>query len=288
MNPLKEFDFSCLDDPAFREDAVREEVIAPILRALGYRHRGRYRVERSKILRHPFTMVGSRKRPVRIVPDYTLMVSRRAVLVLDAKGPGEDVTKPEHMFQAHSYASHPEIRCYRYGLCNGRRLIVVGPESWAREADVSLNGSAQCWESIETAIGTKALTPATPQGRDDDMHTAWFHLLGTLVSPNTPPSVAAQAAYRLSWYMPTVNSSREAAAKAAMTNLSDDELMTVLRAADRGYAVSDGVIAEHVGDLLFYDKQVVARLRALLQQKRIPEELEFVARELAQFISQEE
>lgn len=35
MNPLKEFDFSCLDDPAFREDAVREEMIAPILRALG-------------------------------------------------------------------------------------------------------------------------------------------------------------------------------------------------------------------------------------------------------------
>lgn len=233
-------------------------------------------------------MVGSRKRPVRIVPDYTLMVGQRAVMVLDAKGPGEDVTKPEHMFQAHSYASHPEIRCYRYGLCNGRRLIVVGPESWELEADVSLNGSAQSWESIETAIGTKALTPVTPEGREDDMHIAWFHLLGTLVSPNSPPSVAAQAAYRLSWYMPTVNASREAAAKAAMANLSDDELMTVLRAADRGYTVSDGVISEHVGNLLSYDKQVVARLRALLEQKRIPENLEFVARELARFISREE
>src|SRR5688572_15263068 len=91
MNPLKTFDFSCLDDATFREDAVCEEVVAPIIRALGYRHRGNYRVERSRKLKHPFNMLGRRKHSVRIIPDYTLMVGKKAVLVLDAKGPGEDV-----------------------------------------------------------------------------------------------------------------------------------------------------------------------------------------------------
>ncbi len=276
MNPLKAFDFSCLDDATFREDGVGEEVVAPLIRSLGYRHRGRYRVERSKSLKHPFNMLGTRKHSVRIIPDYTLTVGKRAVLVLDAKGPGEDASKPEHMLQAHGYASHPEIRCYRYALCNGRRLLVVGPESYEPEADIQINGSAQCWKSIEKAIGTKALTPKEPERRtsdgraDDDQHTAWFHLLGTVVSPNTPASVAAQAAYRLSWYMPTVNASREAAAKAAMANLADDELMTLLRAAQRGLEISDGVITGHVGDLLSYDKQSVPRLKALLAARKIP------------------
>ena len=289
MNPLKMFDFSCLDDATFREDAVCEEVVAPIIRALGYRHRGNYRVERSKTLKHPFNMLGRRKHAVRIIPDYSLIIGKKTVLVLDAKGPSEEVTKPEHMFQAHSYASHPEIRCYRYALCNGRRLLVVGPECWEPEANIPLDGSAGCWKAIEKAIGPKALTPSEAERRaEDDVHTAWFHLLGTVVSPNTPASVAAQAAYRLSWYMPTVNASREAAAKAAMANLADDELMTLLRAAQRGLEISDGVISKHVGDLLSYDKQIVPRLKALLAAKKIPAKLEFITSELARFISQEE
>jgi len=289
MNPLKTFDFSCLDDATFREDAVCEEVVAPIIRALGYRHRGYHRVERSKTLKHPFNMLGRRKHSVRIIPDYTLMVGKKAVLVLDAKGPGEEVTKPEHMFQAHSYASHPEIRCYRYALCNGRALLVVGAESWEPEANIPLDGSARCWKAIENAIGPKALTPSEAEQRaEEDLHTAWFHLLGMVVSPNTPASVAAQAAYRLSWYMPTVNASREAAAKAAMANLADDELMTLLRAAQRGPEISDGVIGEHVADLLSYDKQIVPRLRGLLAAKKIPGNLEFITSELVRFISQEE
>ena len=131
MNPLKVFDFSCLDDATFREDAVREEVVAPLIRSLGYRHRGRYRVERSKSLKHPFNMLGTRKHSVRIIPDYTLMVGKKAVLVLDAKGPGEDVSKPEHMLQAHSYASHPEIRCY-HTLC-----AMGGAFSWSGRSPMS-------------------------------------------------------------------------------------------------------------------------------------------------------
>ena len=88
--------------------------------------------------------------------------------------------------------------------------------------------------------------------------------------------------------MPTVNASREAAAKAAMAHLADDELMTLLRAAQRGLEISDGVITGHVGDLLSYDKQCVPRLRALLSAKKIPANLEFITSELARYIGREE
>ena len=33
---FEDLDFSVLDDPSFKEDAVREEIIAPILKRLGY------------------------------------------------------------------------------------------------------------------------------------------------------------------------------------------------------------------------------------------------------------
>ena len=82
---LSDFDFSALDDPTFKEDAVREEIIAPILRRAGYRPTGPLRVQRSQPLKHPFVMIGSKKHPVSIVPDYTLFHEDRALMILDAK-----------------------------------------------------------------------------------------------------------------------------------------------------------------------------------------------------------
>ena len=64
------FDFGVLDDPGFKEDAVREEIIAPIVRKLGYAPSGPQRVERSKALLHPFVMIGSKKQRITIVPDF--------------------------------------------------------------------------------------------------------------------------------------------------------------------------------------------------------------------------
>ena len=43
------FDFSALDDPTFKEDAVREEIIAPLLRRAGYRPAGVLRVQRTNL-----------------------------------------------------------------------------------------------------------------------------------------------------------------------------------------------------------------------------------------------
>lgn len=56
-----DFDFSVLDSSEFKEDAVREDLIAPLLRRLGYLANGLNRVQRSKTLVHPFVMIGPKK-----------------------------------------------------------------------------------------------------------------------------------------------------------------------------------------------------------------------------------
>jgi hypothetical protein len=99
---------------------VREEIIAPLLRAIGYAPSGTCRIVRSKRLKNPFVTIGTTKRPVTLVPDYVLYVDDRAVLVLDAKAPNESTTDVQHVAQAYSYTMNTEIRAEWFALCNGR------------------------------------------------------------------------------------------------------------------------------------------------------------------------
>ena len=123
------FDKRLLNDPEFKEDAVREVIIAPILSRLGYHPIGKNRIIRSKSLVHPFIWIGTKKHPVTIIPDYTLLEENRPILVLDAKSPVESVTSKANVQQAYSYAIHPEIRSEHFALCNGRRLAVFSVDS---------------------------------------------------------------------------------------------------------------------------------------------------------------
>lgn len=57
-SPIPDFDFKLLDDPQFKEDSVREEILFPIIKALGYSASGKNRIIRSKNLLHPFVAIG--------------------------------------------------------------------------------------------------------------------------------------------------------------------------------------------------------------------------------------
>lgn len=122
------FDPALLSDPQFKEDSVREVLIAPMLARLGYHSSGTTRVIRSKTLIHPFIYAGTRKHPVTIIPDYTLLHAEKPILVLDAKSPTESVLSKENVQQAYSYAIHPEIRCQHFALCNGKALAIFNVE----------------------------------------------------------------------------------------------------------------------------------------------------------------
>jgi len=101
------FDFQQLYSPDFKEDSVREVLILPIINRLGYVNT---QVVRSKSLQHPFLKIGSKKRPINLVPDYLFKVEDSYAWVLDAKSPAETITSGDHIDQIYSYAIHPEIR----------------------------------------------------------------------------------------------------------------------------------------------------------------------------------
>jgi Type I restriction enzyme R protein N terminus (HSDR_N) len=115
-----DFDWDVLDQSGYKEDAVREDIIAPVLRMLGYAASGTNRMERSKSLVHPFVKIGSKKHTIHLVPDYTLYCNDRPLMIIEAKSPSEGVVRTEHVEQAYSYAIHQEIRCQQFSLCNGK------------------------------------------------------------------------------------------------------------------------------------------------------------------------
>ena len=101
----------------FKEDSVREVIILPLLKYLGY---GMENIVRSLTLQHPFLKIGSNKKySIQLVPDYVLRIENRYAWVLDAKGPRENLLDEDYVGQVYSYAVHPEIRSNYFALCNG-------------------------------------------------------------------------------------------------------------------------------------------------------------------------
>ena len=109
----------------FKEDSVREVIILPILKELGYLQDD---IVRSKALKHPFIRIGSKNRQINLVPDYCLKVENNYAWVLDAKSPRQDILDEKHIEQVYSYASHPEIRSTYFALCNGLQFALFRRE----------------------------------------------------------------------------------------------------------------------------------------------------------------
>lgn len=104
------FNLKRFEDPDFKEDSVREEIICQLLELLGYSNESKdSKIIRSKSLKHPWLTVGSGNRKIVLIPDYLLQVNSKNVLILDAKAPSEDILSRKNIGQVYSYAIHPEI-----------------------------------------------------------------------------------------------------------------------------------------------------------------------------------
>src|SRR5690348_820628 len=93
------------------EQAVREEIIAPILRALGYRANGENDIRHGKHLplRYPRSYMGRKKRTdpkLTGFADYICCAKNRVSWTIEAKGEQEDLTI-DVVEQAYTYANHP-------------------------------------------------------------------------------------------------------------------------------------------------------------------------------------
>ena len=161
---LDHFDFSILESDEFKEDAVREEVIYPILRALGYSASGQQKIVRSKTLTHPFVHIGSTKRKINIIPDYTLFFEDTPIMILDAKRPGEKVTNSGNVEQVFSYAIHPDIRCDHYALCNGKQLSVYHVSKTSPVAIIDIESNKENTKEFEKYLSPEYLL--MPEKRD--------------------------------------------------------------------------------------------------------------------------
>lgn len=145
---FENFDFSVLEDPEFKEDSVREEIILPIVKSLGYQVSGDSRVVRSRSLVHPYVALGSQQRKVSIVPDYLFLSDGKPYWVLDAKSPSEDITRSKHVEQAYSYAIHPEVRAELYALCNGREFALYSVKQFEPLLCFKIKEIESYWDSI--------------------------------------------------------------------------------------------------------------------------------------------
>jgi DNA modification methylase len=148
-----DFDFRRLDDPDFKEDSVREALILPMLYRLGYRDA---QIVRSKTLNHPFLKIGSKKRPVQLVPDYLFKVEDHFAWVLDAKSPNQPILQSDHLEQIYSYAIHPEVRTKFFALCNGRAFALFRLDQEKPILYFELDDIEAHWDELETFLAPAA------------------------------------------------------------------------------------------------------------------------------------
>ncbi len=148
----KDFDFQLLNSGEFKEDAVREELINPLLKQLGYRAYGHNRIHYSKTLEHPFVKIGSQRRNINVIPDYLLEVNGKYSWVLDAKGPEENIITGENIEQIYSYAIHPDIKTDIFALCNGKEFIAYDKEQKKPLLFFQLSEIDKHWEEIENLL----------------------------------------------------------------------------------------------------------------------------------------
>lgn len=119
-------DFPSYDFDNLNETDVREEIIAPLLRELGYRSGTENDIIREQLLKYPREYLGRKKENdpmLRGKADYICEVKNKTRWVMEAKAPSEDISA-NTIEQAWSYANHPEIRSVYFCVCNGLRMCI--------------------------------------------------------------------------------------------------------------------------------------------------------------------
>ncbi len=159
FSALEDFDFNLLHDSDFKEDSVREVIVHPILRELGYTEGGLNRIVRSRSLSHPFVKTGSGEREIRIVPDYLLLASNKPAWVLDAKRPNETITSGEHVEQTYFYAIHPDIRSHYFALCNGCEFALFEKDRHELALHFQISEINHCWDSLYQLLAPLQFDP---------------------------------------------------------------------------------------------------------------------------------
>ena len=159
-NPLKNFDFALLDSDEFKEDSVREFIIAPILADFGFTIKNdkspqKLELVLSKTLKAQIQIGSNKSIDTDLTPDYLLCVDSRAHCILDAKAPKIDIAKgSKAQKQALSYML--AFECELYALCNGHKFIIFNAQGVALEVDLTNERESKMPELKELLTKQKA------------------------------------------------------------------------------------------------------------------------------------
>ncbi|AWI34488.1 DNA methyltransferase [Helicobacter apodemus] len=130
---MNTFDFTTLENEDFKEDSVREFIIAPFLQELGFvlkdskqsQKNSKLEMALSLKLTSPTITGGNEKITFMCFPDYVLYVDSKPHCVLDAKVPKVEIsTQSKTGRQAFYCAINPELKAPFYALCNGRSFTL--------------------------------------------------------------------------------------------------------------------------------------------------------------------
>ena len=114
----------------FKEADVREEIINPILKILGYRKGQYFSVDREKHL----SFLGKTSKYI----DYNLTLWKENFWIIEAKRPlAGDSFNYNELKQAVEYSIHPKINAAIVVLCDGIKLEVFDREENLEEAILS-------------------------------------------------------------------------------------------------------------------------------------------------------
>lgn len=103
------------------EQSIREQWIYPLLMLLGYGDPQHLVDIPFKVdLAEPVRAIGHHRFEV----DYRPTVFGRGMWIIEAKKPAEDLFSPQHLGQAWSYATHPEVDVPFIVMANGLRICV--------------------------------------------------------------------------------------------------------------------------------------------------------------------
>lgn len=195
-NVLEGFNFSLLDNPEFKEDAVREEIVVPIIKGLGYSSNKPNQIIRSRKLLHPFVSIGSKRKDVYIIPDYLLEVDGKPAWVLDAKSPTEAITKSQNVEQAYSYAIHSEVRVNFFALCNGREFVLYNIQKIEPVLQFPLNAIPLYWDFLKELLSPEKVFSDNhfTLAKDLGLHLKriGFEDYESLIFPNVPVTEIGQ------------------------------------------------------------------------------------------------
>jgi hypothetical protein len=157
FNILKGFNFTVLNDPEYGEDSVREEIIFPIIRALGYSSEGNNKLVRSRKLLHPFVSIGSQQKKITIIPDYVMEINGKPSWIMEAKAPNQDIINTKHVEQAYSYAMHSEIKALYYALCNGKEFLLYHVSEYKPVLHFDIKALPAYWKQLVHILSPEKL-----------------------------------------------------------------------------------------------------------------------------------